>query len=340
MRAFVIRGPHDARVEEVEPPDPGEGQVVVAVERAGICGTDIELYTGEMAYLHDGHARYPLRVGHEWVGRVSALGGGVPRQWLGRRVTGDTMIGCGTCHRCTTGRHHVCEDRYEVGVRGGWPGALAEQLVMPIDSLFPVPDSITASAGALIEPGANAVRAVEAAALEKGDQVLIFGAGTIGLLCAQIAAAQGADVHIIGRRPESIALAQRVGIWGARLSSHLEEIRGAKFGAVIDATNDPAIPSATLDWVEPAGRVVFVGLAGRPSLVDTRTIALNDVTAVGILGGSSGIEETIRLYETKRVNPDDLVAEVVGLDDVVAVFDGRRAGGEGLGTKTLVDPRS
>src|SRR3954468_21334084 len=100
MRAFVLTGPREGSVREVPVPEAAPGEVVVDVERAGVCGTDIEFFTGEMAYLHQGHARFPMRIGHEWMGTVSAVGEGVDAAWLGRRVTGDTMLGCGTCRRC------------------------------------------------------------------------------------------------------------------------------------------------------------------------------------------------------------------------------------------------
>ncbi|MFC7642416.1 alcohol dehydrogenase catalytic domain-containing protein [Streptosporangium lutulentum] len=83
MRAFVVTGPRRFAVEDVEPPVAGAGQVVVDVERAGVCGTDVEFFTGEMAYLHQGHAEYPMRLGHEWCGTVSAVGDGVDESWIG-----------------------------------------------------------------------------------------------------------------------------------------------------------------------------------------------------------------------------------------------------------------
>ena len=136
MRAFVLTAPRTARVEDVPLPEAAPGQVVVEVERAGICGTDVELFTGELAYFTRGKSRFPLRPGHEWCGRVSAIGDGVNPRWLGRRVTGDTMLGCGHCHRCRSGRQHLCAERFEIGIRGGWPGALAEQLVVPASALL------------------------------------------------------------------------------------------------------------------------------------------------------------------------------------------------------------
>jgi threonine dehydrogenase-like Zn-dependent dehydrogenase len=133
MRALVITGPRAARVEEVKAPLAGPGQVVVDVHRAGICGTDVELFTRQLAYFAQGKTAFPLRPGHEWCGVVSALGTGVDPGWLGVRVTGDTMLGCGHCARCRAGRGHVCAERHEVGIMG-WAGALAEQVMVPASS--------------------------------------------------------------------------------------------------------------------------------------------------------------------------------------------------------------
>jgi hypothetical protein len=166
MRAFVVTAPGQCSVQDVEPPAGGPGEVVVDVARVGVCGTDVEFFTGEMAYLHDGHAAYPMRLGHEWCGVVSAVGPGVEASWRGRRVVGDTMLGCGRCRRCQSGRQHTCDDRTEVGIRGGRAGALAEQLAVPASSLVALPDVVDDAAGAMVEPGANALRAVLAADLK------------------------------------------------------------------------------------------------------------------------------------------------------------------------------
>src|SRR4028118_181065 len=93
MRAFVLTRPGEYAVQEVPAPVATPGEVVVAVERVGLCGTDMEFFTGEMAYLHEGHAQFPMRLGHEWCGTVTAVGDGVDVAWVGRRVMGDTMLG-------------------------------------------------------------------------------------------------------------------------------------------------------------------------------------------------------------------------------------------------------
>ena len=154
MKAFVVTAPHEGAIRDVPDPVASEGTVIVDVHRTGICGTDVEFWTGDMAYLHQGHATYPMRLGHEWCGVVSAVGAGVDAGWLGRRVTGDTMIGCGHCDRCRSGRHNVCEDRVEIGIRGGAAGALAERLAVPATALFALPDSVDDAAGAKIRAAA------------------------------------------------------------------------------------------------------------------------------------------------------------------------------------------
>src|SRR3954451_4012839 len=184
MRAFVVTAPGEAGVEEVPEPVAAPGEVVVDVERVGVCGTDVEFFTGEMAYLEQGHASYPMRLGHEWAGTVSFVGDGVDPRWLGKRVTGDTMLGDRTCRRCRRGHQHVCEHRQEVGIRGGRPGALAEKLSVPAWSLHELPLTVDSTLGALVEPTGTAGRAAAAAGVGPGDRVLVCGPGTIGLLAA------------------------------------------------------------------------------------------------------------------------------------------------------------
>ncbi len=334
MRAFLVTGPRRGQVEEVEPPRAGPGQVVVDVERVGVCGTDVEFFTGEMAYLHQGHAEYPIRLGHEWCGTVASVGDDVDGTWVGRRVTGDTMIGCGHCARCLRHRHHVCDERYEIGIRGGWPGALAEQLLVPCDSLFALPEVMEPSVGALVEPGGNAYRVVQAASLGAGSRVLVFGPGTIGLLAAQFARAAQAEVDVVGIDRPSVEFARSLGVhaWLA------EELPAMAFDAVIDATNSADVPALCVDMVEPSGVVVYIGLAGVASYVDTRSIALKDLRVVGVLGGSAGLAGAIASFADGTVDPRPLIAATVGLGEVADVLSGWRPPAAGPGPKIHIDP--
>jgi threonine dehydrogenase-like Zn-dependent dehydrogenase len=336
MRAFVLTGPRACEVQRVPRPRPSTGEVVVDVERVGVCGTDVEFFTGEMAYLHSGHAWYPMRLGHEWCGTVAEVGAGVHPSWVGRRVMGDTMLGDGTCRRCLRGHQHVCEQRDEVGIRNGRAGALAEQVAVPAASLHVLPEGVDPVLGALVEPGGNAYRAAAAAQVVPGDRLLVLGPGTIGLLVALFARAAGAEVHLMGRTDDGLALAAVLGFEHRWLEGSVPDVA---YDAVVDASNAAHLPALALDLVEPSGRVVYIGLAGSPSHLDTRTLALKDVTAVGILSASPGLARTIEAYASGLVQPRPLVAATVGLDEVGDVLAGARPPGAGLGPKIHVDPR-
>jgi threonine dehydrogenase-like Zn-dependent dehydrogenase len=335
MRAFVLTGPREFAVRDVPVPDAVPGEVVVDVERAGVCGTDVEFFTGHMAYLHQGHSAYPMRLGHEWAGTVSAVGDGVDPGWLGRRVMGDTMLGDRTCRRCRKGHQHVCERREEVGIRGGRPGALAERIAVPAWSLHALPDPVDAVLGALVEPGGNAWRAARATGAGPGDRVLVLGPGTIGLLTAMFLRAAGAEVHLLGRDDGSLAFAATLGFGHTWTRETLPDL---PFDAVVDAANAVELPALALERVEPSGRIVYIGLAGRPSTVDTRELVLKDVTAVGILSASPGLAATIAAYASGAVDPRPLVAATVGLGEVGAVLAGEHPAGPG--PKVHVDPRA
>jgi len=330
VKALVITMPGHAEVQDVPAPEARPGEVVVRVARAGICGTDVEFFSGEMQYLHDGLASFPMRIGHEWMGTVIAVGDDADPSWLGRRVTGDTMLGCGACRRCMSGRQHLCEFRAELGIRGGRPGALAEQVAVPVRALHALPDSVDDAAGALVEPGGNAFRSVQAAQLRPGDTALILGAGTIGLLCAMFARAQGVDVHVVDRASRPLRFARELGFDAAWTQDAIPRLA---WDAVIDASNDAALPARALELVEPGRRVVYVGLAGAPSLIDSRNLALADVTAVGVLSASPGLPGTIEAYARDDVDPRPLVAATVPLEDLPEILAGSRPPHAGLGPK-------
>jgi threonine dehydrogenase-like Zn-dependent dehydrogenase len=335
VRAFLIPGPGVGIVADVDSPTPGADQVIVDVALAGVCGTDVSIFHRDDERTGNTRTPRPLRPGHEWSGRVVDLGAGVPREWLGRRVTGDTMIGCDHCARCADGRHHVCDERFEIGVRGDWPGALAEQLVVPVRSLYELPDEVSDHAGAMVEPGANAYRAVAAAAIRPGYRVLVAGPGTIGLLCALHALAGGAEVHLLGVDAPALELATSLGAHGAWTA---ETLPALPWDAVINATDDATMPQRAIELVEPGRRVVLIGSGHAPATVDTRMLMGKDVTAVGILGGSAGLAATIAAYASGAVDPTPLVASTIGLEGVAKALS-RQASRPGGRPKTLVDPR-
>jgi 2-desacetyl-2-hydroxyethyl bacteriochlorophyllide A dehydrogenase len=335
VRAFVIDGPGRGAVRDVEPPRAEPGLAIVEVERVGLCGTDEELFSGEMSYFETGDAWYPMRPGHEWCGRVVEIGEGVDTAWLGRRVTGDTMLGDGTCERCRSGRQHLCENRYEIGIRRGWPGALAERLPVPASALLALPDEVDPTLGALVEPGGNAVRALRAADVRPNERMLVFGPGAIGCLVALLAVAVGIEVHLVGRSEGSIAFARSLGFERVWTDETIPEVR---FDGVVDATNAAKVPARALELAEPGRHVSLIGIASEPSLVDTRSAVLREVTISGVLSASGGLAEAIDRYASGSIDPRPLVAATVGLDDVASVLAGGRDAAWGSAPKIHVDP--
>jgi threonine dehydrogenase-like Zn-dependent dehydrogenase len=246
------------------------------------------------------------------------------------------MIGDGTCPRCARGRHHVCEHIREVGLHG-YDGALAEQIAVPVTSLHVLPDGIDAQLGALVEPAANSLRAARATHVATGDVVAVIGAGTIGLITSMFLRALGADVHVVDANPDALVPARQLGFeqtWTA------DTLPALAFRAVVDAANDPTVPQRALDLVEPSGRLVLIGLADEPSRIDTRQLALKDVTAVGILSGSPALGDTIEVFASGAVDPRPLVAGTVPLEQAADVLSGWRPADAGRGPKMHIDPRA
>ncbi len=339
MRALRVIAPFTIEIAELADLIPGADQLLVSVERAGICGTDVELYSGDMAYYESGRTTYPVQIGHEWTGIVSGVGTGVSRSWLGKRVTGDTMLGCGLCTRCASGRTHICDQRIEIGITDGWGGGLAEQILIPERYAFVIPESISIAAAAMIEPAGNSLRTVEATGLVDHQKLLILGLGTIGLLAAQFARAKNIEVHVAGERESSLNFARELGIMHTHTIADIQESTGSGFDAVIDASSSDFMPNLALQRVLPGGKVVLIGLSGTPSLIDTRVQVLKDVTVVGILSASPGLRGAINYFASGAVNPEPLISEVIGLRDVANRLAGNRGIEAGPGPKIHVDPR-
>jgi threonine dehydrogenase-like Zn-dependent dehydrogenase len=338
MRAFVITGPGQGELCDVAAPVAGQGEVVVEVERAGVCGTDVELFNGTMAYIGSGETSYPMRIGHEWCGVVREVGPGVDSSWIGRRVVGDTILGCDRCERCRSGHQNLCADRFEIGLRRNWPGALAERLPVPERFLHPLPDEVDGALGALVEPGGNSLQAVRAADVDAGDRLLVIGPGTIGLLAAMFASAMGVEVHLLGVADASTEFARTFGFAGVWTDADLPALSDLSFDAIVDASFGPAVPALAVELVEPGKRVVLIGLAGSPSIVDTRTITLRELTVKGLLGAGDAIPGTIELFASGRVDARRLVAATLPLELVADVLAGNRPPGTGPGPKVHFDP--
>jgi threonine dehydrogenase-like Zn-dependent dehydrogenase len=189
--------------------------------------------------------------------------------------------------------------------------------------------------GALVEPGGNARRAAAAAQAGPGARILVCGPGTIGLLTTAFAVASGAEVHILALDRGRAELASS---FGATAYWTADDPPPVTYHAVVDCTDDPRMPAAALTLVEPAGRLVCIGISGVPSMIDSRDLVLSDVTAVGILGASAGLAPAIEDYAAGRVSPASLVAVTIGLGQAAEALAGRVS--TGAGTKIHIDPRA
>lgn len=334
MRAFVVTGPRTGGVADVPAPEAGPGQVVVDVARAGICGTDVGMYGADLTGRHGGRSTYPLRLGHEWCGTVRSVGPELDTSWIGSRVTGETMLGCGRCEHCAEGNPNLCAERYEIGVRGNWPGAFAERLLVPVTALHRLPPSITDEMGAMIEPGANACRAVEKTEARPGSRVLVLGPGTIGLLAAGFALARGCEVHVLGVDRPSLDLARKIGVHGAWTRGALPAL---SWNAIIDATGAAGMSQFALEQVRPGGRVVLIGSA-RASTIEPRLIISRDLIVAGVLGGSQGFPATVDAYASGSVDPTPLIAATIPLQGISSVLNGHRDSTWEARPKILVNP--
>jgi alcohol dehydrogenase len=277
MQALVYTQPNEVQLLEREAPASAPGEVVVRIDAVGICGSDLHAYHG-----HDPRRKPGLVLGHEFAGTVvESASAGWP---VGRRVTGNPLITCGTCDPCVQGRDNLCERRSMVGMTR--PGAFAQRMSIPGQCLIEVPDSLDAVAAALTEPAATALHAIDLSAramhrpLHEG-RVLVLGGGAIGMLAALLLRHQGADrlevAEVNPLRRESLATHARCVAFDPR---H-EPAADNAFELVIDAVGSAATRSAALAAVRTGGVVMHIGLQDWASEIDMRKLTLAEITLLG-----------------------------------------------------------
>ena len=269
MKAIVWQGPERMAIEErPDPPDPAPGDVILRPEAVGICGSEIEGYLGHM-----GNRTPPLVMGHEFAGTVIAAGEGAG-EWVGRRVAVNPIESCGECRLCRTGNENICPRRTLIGIHSS--GAFADLVRAPAANARELPEGVSASVGALVEPLANGVHAVRLGlAGYDVEQAVVLGAGTIGLVTLQAARLAGIPhVGVLelqdGRRAQARALGADA-VFGD-VAEAAEAIGGMGADLVLDAVGAQATRSAALELVRPGGRAVYVGLAA-----DDTTLGFHDV---------------------------------------------------------------
>jgi L-iditol 2-dehydrogenase len=341
MRAIEFHGSEQLEIVERPDPVPGEGELLIEPTAVGICGTDIEIFDGSLAYFRMGIASYPIVPGHEWTGTVIDVGAGVVGFAPGDRVVGEVAIGCGICVRCLAGRRHLCARRTETGIVH-MDGAMATRMVFP--AAFAHRVELEPRAGALVEPTSVALHAVRRGRVT-GQRVLVVGAGPIGLLVAQCARAEGAaSVAVSDTREDRLTLAAALGFPRACTlpgddvdDAHAGHAHGVHTGhgadiavikAVLDAIGEqdlidvvilcaggPAAIAAAFAAVRPGGTVVAVGLSGAPTIpFDWDGMVVRDVDLIGVLGSVGYWPDAIELITSGRVKTEPLVTGAYPLD--------------------------
>lgn len=315
MRALVVRGPAEHGVEELPRPQPGPGEALVATSHVALCGTDLKLLRGS---LHD--ADYPVVPGHEWAGTVLAAPD--RPELVGTVVVGSNFTACERCEWCVRGLPNLCLTLDEVGFTR--PGACAEAFTVPAANLRPLPVGLTPAEGCLLEPLGVALHAVERAPAAAGREVGVIGGGTVGLLVAQLAAADGAArVTVVDPVSRRRAVAEQLGLatvpdlagWGADLPD-----------LVVDATGVAAVFPAGLAATRPGGTYVLVGYSGEDRVAMAPSeVMLRELTVVGVLSGYGTLDRALDRVAAGDVRLGPLLgggpAEPVPLAEYRAVLD-------------------
>jgi threonine 3-dehydrogenase len=283
------------RVDSEPVPTLGSNDVLVAVKYAGICGTDRHLY--EWDEWAQSRMTPPITVGHEFMGHVVEVGSGVSRISVGMRVSGEGHIGCGTCQPCRTGRAHICENVKVIGIDRD--GTFAQYLVLPQENVWPLADSIPDKVAAIMDPLGNAMHTVMSTDVT-GRDVLITGAGVIGLMAVAIAKRAGAaQVIVADVLPEHLEQARELGADHLLRADDEDWWRQAR--SVTRANQGPerwlemsGAQSALRDGfkaLSSGGTAVLLGLPSGPLQLDVADgIIFKGATVLGISGR--------RMYET------------------------------------------
>ncbi len=294
MRALRFHAARDLRIEDVpEPPDPGEGELVVRVAACGICGTDLHEYVaGPIVTPVEPHpltgARNPQILGHEFAGDVVAVGSGITRVAEGARVAIMPLAYCGTCAYCRRGLQHLCTTMACVGLSHAW-GGMGELATVAEYQVVRLPDGVTYHQGALIEPTAVAAYGVERAGVAPGDRVLVTGAGPIGALAALCARAAGASrVYVSEPNPARRARAEALGVATVVDPTAVdvpELLRGETDGlgvdVAIECSGHPNGFTSAIRSLRRRGTLAQTGLFVGEATVEPMLWALNDLTIVG-----------------------------------------------------------
>ena len=333
MKAVVIDEPNHLSVTILDDPRPGSNEVVVKVDACGICGTDIHVLEGDFA-----PTRYPIVPGHEFCGEVVAIGSGVGNVRVGDLVAVDPSLFDGTCSQCRAGRFNLCENWDGIGV-GHTNGATAELVAVPAANAFRLPDDLPRHWGALAEPLACAVHGLDRVEVEAAATYLIYGAGTMGLMLAQLARASGAGyIGVVDTNPARHTLAGRLA--ADRVGSSADELdRPHGWDVVIDATGAvPAIEDG-LKRVARAGTFLMFGVAKDDAVAKFSPFRVynDEIRIIGSMAVLHSFERALALLVKGVIDCQAMITNTYTLDRYLDAIDTFR---RGTGLKVQITPNS
>ena len=331
MKAVVIEEPNKMVVGRIEDPSPGPGEAVIKVEACGICGTDIHVLRGEFA-----PTRYPIVPGHEFCGEVVAVAADVRNVKTGDFVAVDPSLFCGHCRQCRLGRFNLCENWNAIGV-GSANGACAEFVAVPAANAFRLPSEMPRHWGALVEPLSCAVHGLDQVDLQVAGDYLIYGAGTMGLLLAQLAKDSGASrVDIVERNPRRHALATRLA--ADRVAVAADELdRPQGWDVVIDATGVvPAIEDG-LRRVARGGTFLMFGVANADATATFSPFRVynDEIKIIGSMAVLHSFERALTMLAKGVIDCEAMITNRFRLDEYQGAIDTFLAGS---GLKVQVAP--
>ena len=312
MKALVFEQPQRAAVRDIDVPTIAADEVLVRSRNVGICHSDFELYEGR--YIIP--ISYPIIPGHEWSGEIAEVGSLVTTLEEGDRVVGECVVNNG-------------DDHFGFSISG----ADAEYFVAKASWLHRIPDELSFSQGAFVEPFSVAYSAAVAAnGIDASDEVAVVGGGPIGLLCALAATTMGAAVTVIEPQAHRRALALEIGARavidpaaGPVTAQASEATGGRGFDVVLEAAGAPAAMASAFPIAALGGRVVLVGIdVGGTAPVEIGLIQSKALQVRGIIGSSGLWPRTIRFMATSGVDPTPLLSATFPLGDGTAALDAAR----------------
>jgi len=329
MKAAVFRGAGQVEVVDVPMPEVGADEVLLRVHYCGICGSDLEAY-------HTGMYEPGVVIGHEFAGEIVQVGKGVEGWAKGDAVAVNDAIPCGRCGPCRQNSPTWCDDLLMPGITLN--GGMAEYAVIPAQALHKLPHGVSMRQGALLEPLAVALHGVGRSALRSGDEVLVMGAGTIGLLTAKCALLAGAgEVYVSEVDPTRASLAAQFGASAVldprqhNLAIEMASRCGDGGPAVVYVcTGASSALEDAMTLVAKGGQILLLGLVVEPTAGDFFTLVLHELDIRGSYLGYEEFPEAVDLLAQGQVDVESLITHEIVLDDVVSggfeVLDGANAG--------------